>query len=383
MMPEHDPAVAPVRVLIEVNNADLRMGAANDALDLAELARPAGASFVICGPLTDGFKVEAARRGATTIGGVSRTFSRRGFPLYAASVVGWIARLMRVRPDVVHLNYPGYGASLACAAHLCGVPIVSRPGPYVAGNPSNRWVAAYVANCRAHAAGLLDSCLADRVVVAGDLFRPGRMQATMTAGRPLPPRRADVPRILFLGQLVERKGLHVLIDAFARLEAPADLVLAGGDWDAAGYPQRIKQQARELGVDTRVHFENHREDVGALLSTADIFVLPSLSDARPRSIIEAMSLGIPVIASDTGGIPSLIASDETGMLVPTGDAAALAAALRRLVLDADRRRSLGGAARASAAANFRPERTAAEYVRVYRRLMNRKRAADAGFPVPA
>ena len=50
MMAEHDPAVAPVRVLIEVNNADLRMGAANDALDLAELARPAGASFVICGP---------------------------------------------------------------------------------------------------------------------------------------------------------------------------------------------------------------------------------------------------------------------------------------------------------------------------------------------
>jgi glycosyltransferase involved in cell wall biosynthesis len=253
----------------------------------------------------------------------------------------------------------------------------------VAGNPSNRWVAAYIANCHAHAAGLLDSCLADRVVVAGDLFRPGRMQATMTASRPLPPGRADRPRILFLGQIVERKGLHVLVEAFARLEAPAELVLAGGDWGDAGYPQRIKQLARELGVDARVHFENHREDVGALLSTADIFVLPSRSDARPRSIIEAMSLGIPVIASDTGGIPSLIASDETGMLVPPDDIAALAAALRRLVLDPDLRQSLGAAARASAAANFRPDRTAAEYVRLYRLLMCRKRAADAGFPVPA
>jgi glycosyltransferase involved in cell wall biosynthesis len=382
-MTEHDSAVPPVRVLIEVNNADLRAGAANDALDLAELACPAGASFVICGPLTGSFRVEAARRGATTIHGVSRTFSRRGFPLYAASVAGWMARLMRVRPDIVHLNYPGYGASLACAAHLCGIPVVSRPGPYVAGNPSNAWIAAYIANCRAHAAGLLDSCLADRVVVAGDLFRPGRVQATMTAAQPLPRRRTEVPRILFLGQLVERKGLHVLVDAFARLDAPAELVLAGGDWREPGYAQRIKQLARELGVDTRIHFENHREDVGALLSTADIFVLPSLSDARPRSIIEAMSLGIPVVASDTGGIPSLIASEGTGVLVPPDNAAALAAALRRLVLDADRRRSLGAAARASAAENFRPDRTAAEYVRLYRRLMSRKRAADAGFPVPA
>jgi glycosyltransferase involved in cell wall biosynthesis len=384
MTAAHDPAgVSPLRVLIEVNNADLRMGAANDALDLAELAHPAGARFVMCGPLTDSFRAEAGRRGATTISGVSRTFSRRGFPLYAASVVGWMARLIRVRPDIVHLNYPGYGASLACAAHLCGVPIVSRPGPYVAGNPSNRWVAAYVANCRAQAADLLDSPLSDRVVIAGDLFRPGRVQATMIASRPLPRRRAGVPRVLFLGQIVERKGLHVLVDAFARLDAPAELVLAGGDWADPGYPQRIKHLARELGVEARVHFENHREDVGALLSTADIFVLPSLSDARPRSIIEAMSLGIPVIASDTGGIPSLIASEETGVLVPAGDAAALGVALNRLVLDADRRRWLGAAARASAAANFRPDRTAAEYVRLYRTLLRRKRAADAGFPVPA
>jgi glycosyltransferase involved in cell wall biosynthesis len=383
MIAQHDPAVSPVRVLIEINNADLRTGAANDALDLAELARPAGARFVICGPLTEGFTLEAARRGATTIRGVSRTFSRRGFPLYAASVVGWIARLMRLRPDIVHLNYPGYGASLACAARLCGVPIVSRPGPYVAGNPSNRWVAAYVANCRAHAAALLDSAVADRVVIAGDLFRPGRMQATMTAARPLPPRRGDVPRILFLGQLVERKGLHVLVDAFARLEAPAELVLAGGDWRDPGYPQRIQQLARELGVDARVHFENHREDVGALLSTADIFVLPSLSDARPRSIIEAMSLGIAVVASDTGGIPSLIASGETGVLVPPDDAPALAAGVAGLLLDVDRRRSLGAAARISASENFRADRTAAEYVQVYRRLARRTRSADAEFPVPA
>jgi glycosyltransferase involved in cell wall biosynthesis len=221
------------------------------------------------------------------------------------------------------------------------------------------------------------------VVIAGDLFRPGRLQATMTAARPLPAKGAHVPRILFLGQLVERKGLHVLVDALARINVPAELVLAGGDWSDPGYPQRVQQLARELRVADRIVFENHRQDVGALLSTADIFVLPSLSDARPRSIIEAMSLGIPVVASDTGGIPSLIASNQTGILVPPGDGAALGAALQRLLVDADLRRSLGAAAQVSAAENFRADRTAAEYVRLYRRLARRTRSADAGFPVPA
>jgi glycosyltransferase involved in cell wall biosynthesis len=384
MIAQHDAAAgSPITILIEVNSADLRMGAANDALDLAELARPAGATFVICGPLTDAFRAEAERRGATTFVAASRTFSRSSLPLYAADVLRWMVRLQRLRPDVVHLNYPGYGPSLACAARLCGVPIVSRPGPFVAGNLSNRWVAAYVANCRAHASGLLDSPLADRVVIAGDLFRPGRLQATMTTGRPLPVKHAGVPRILFLGQLVERKGLHVLVDAFARLDVPAELVLAGGDWSDPGYPQRITQLARERGVADRILFENHREDVGALLSTADIFALPSLSDARPRSIIEAMSLGIPVVASDTGGIPSLIVSGETGVLVPPDDAPALSAALHRLVVDAGLRRSLGDAARSSAAENFRADRTAEEYVRLYRRLARQTRSANAGFPVPA
>ena len=373
----------PLRILVEVNSADLRIGAANDALDLAELAAQEGARFVICGPLTEAFRREAERRGARTLPGSSRTFSRRGLPLYAADVLRWIARLVRIRPDVVHLNYPGYGPSLACAARLCGIPLVSRPGPFIPGNPSNGWVAAYIANCRAHAAGLLDSPLADRVVVAGDLFRPGRLQATMAADRPLPPKPAGVPRLLFLGQLVERKGLHVLVDAFARVDRNAQLVLAGGDWTSDGYAQRVKALARDLGVAERVHFEDHREDVGALLSTADVFVLPSLSEARPRSIIEAMSLGIPVVASNTGGIPSLIASGDTGLLVPPNDAAALADGLNRLVRDAGLRRSLGTAARRSAAENFRADRTAAEYVRLYRRLARRTRSADAGFPVHA
>ena len=107
-------------VLVEMNSADLRIGATNDVLDLAELAAPAGARFTICGPLTEAFAREAERRGARTIAGSSCVFSRRGLPFYLADVARWLVRLARLRPDVVHLNYPGYGASLGCAAWLCG-----------------------------------------------------------------------------------------------------------------------------------------------------------------------------------------------------------------------------------------------------------------------
>lgn len=78
-------------------------------------------------------------------------------------------------------------------------------------------------------------------------------------------------------------------------------------------------------------------------------MLPSRSDARPRSIIEAMSLGIPVVASDVGGIPSLVLHERSGLLVPAEDAGALAAALARLIQSPALREQMGAAGRLHAA----------------------------------
>ncbi len=362
--------MADLRILIELNSADLRIGAVNDALDLAELAAPEDVRIALCGSLSPELCDEAARRGIETLRARSRPISRRGLPLYTIDVLAWMLRLARWRPDVVHLNYAGYGPSLACAAYICGIPIVARAGgSVIPDNLSNRWVDAYVANCRAHAADLLDSPLAPRVVITGDLFRPDRVRLTMVPERALPPRRLGVARLVFLGQVVERKGLHVLIEAFARLQGSSELLIAGGDWGTPGYPQHLKVMAQDAGVASRVHFENHRQDIGAVLSAGDVFVLPSFSEARPRSIIEAMSLGIPVVASDVGGIPSLVAHEETGLLVPAGDAGALAAAIDRLIQSPDLCHRLGAAGRQRMEENCRPERTAFEYVRLYRRLI--------------
>jgi glycosyltransferase involved in cell wall biosynthesis len=361
-----------LRVVIELNSADLRIGAVNDALDLAELAAPAGIRFLLCGPLTDAFRKEAARRAVAVRRATSRVISKRGLLLYAVDVLRWMARLVAWRADIVHLNYAGYAPSMACAAWICGIPVVSRVGPFLPHNLSNRWVSAYVANCEAHAADVLGSVLRDRVVVTGDLFRADRVRQTLVLQRPLPARRNGLVRVVFLGQLVERKGLDVLIEAFARVGVPAELLIAGGDWSAPGYPERLRIRAHELGVADRIHFENHREDVGAVLSTTDIFVLPSRSDARPRSIIEAMSLGLPVVASDVGGIPSLVRHGQTGLLVPPEDAGALAGAISQLIQSPNLRARMGAAGRQHAEQACRPDLTALEYVGLYRRLASHR-----------
>ena len=148
-------------------------------------------------------------------------------------------------------------------------------------------------------------------------------------------------------------------------------MLVGGNWDDPGHALDVRASIARLGLQDRVHLENHREDAGALLRHADVFVLPSFEEARPRSIIEATRLGVPVIASDTGGIPSLIEHGVNGLLVPPGAVGALAAAIDTLAADSGLRRRLAEDARLRAERECRPEDTAKRYLAVYARLAER------------
>lgn len=373
-----------MKILIELYNADMKIGAVNDALDLARFACPLGVQVTLCGRLDAEMETVAATEGIGILRGRSRTLSRLRLPLYAASVLLWIMRLRRLRPDIVHLNYTGWGPSLACAAWLCRIPVVGRAGgEYLDQNPANRWIDAYVANCEPHARSLLDSPLASRVVVAGDLFRRERLDAPADPGRPLPARFEGRPRFLFLGQLVPRKGISVLVEAFALARIDADLLLVGGNWDEEGYPRQVRDQITRHGIGDRIHLENHRTDAAAVLRECDVLVLPSLSDARPRCIIEAMFLGRPVIATSVGGIPTLVEDGATGLLVPARDPQALAGAIRRLADSPELRWRLSQAGRARAEAEFQPERTARRYVALYQRLAERARLGSRSDEVGA
>jgi glycosyltransferase involved in cell wall biosynthesis len=174
---------------------------------------------------------------------------------------------------------------------------------------------------------------------------------------------------VFLGQLVERKGIKVLIRAMALMKVDADLLLVGGDWNDPGYPRQVRDLIRKLELTDRVHIENHRPDVLAIFRRCDAFVLPSLSEARARSIIEAMSVGLPVVSTRVGGIPTLVEDAVTGLLVPPSDSEALAAALDCIAASSGLRTQFGDAGRARATEECQPQRTARRFLQLYQHLI--------------
>ena len=140
------------------------------------------------------------------------------------------------------------------------------------------------------------------------------------------------------------KGLDVLIAAAAKIVArvpDARFVIAGEG------PERESTllQVRKLGIENCFEFLGHRDDVPALLAEADLFVLPSRSEAFPNAVIEAMAAGLPVVATHVGGIVELVQPERTGVLVPSEDPEALAAAVLNLMARPDRANALGRTAR--------------------------------------
>ena len=115
---------------------------------------------------------------------------------------------------------------------------------------------------------------------------------------------------------VAEKGHDVLIDAIAsRPQLGAMQFEFAGDGPCR---EALERRARERGVADQVTFLGERQDIPRLLEQADLFILPSLTEALPNSVMEAMAAGLPIIASHTGGIPELIEDDVTGLLVASG-----------------------------------------------------------------
>ena len=170
--------------------------------------------------------------------------------------------------------------------------------------------------------------------------------------------------ILTVANLRREKAHETLLEAVARVApAHADLrVLIAGDGPRAA---ELRALARKLGVAGRVEFLGHRDDVEALLMEADVFVLPSRSEASPNSVLEAMAAGVPIVASAVGGLLELVQPGRTGLLVPPDDASALARAIESLLADAGRARALGEAGRAAVAQRYSFDRMARAFEDLY------------------
>jgi glycosyltransferase involved in cell wall biosynthesis len=166
--------------------------------------------------------------------------------------------------------------------------------------------------------------------------------------------------VLTLARLHAQKGHADLLAAAAQVP-DATFVLAG-DGPLRG---ELEQRARQLGVAGRCVFLGHRRDVPALLAAADVFVLPSLYEGLPVSVLEAMAAGRPVVATAIGGTDEAVRDEVTGLLVPPHDPAALAAAIGRLRADPALARRLAAAGRDRVEREFSSEATARRVMEIY------------------
>ena len=175
-----------------------------------------------------------------------------------------------------------------------------------------------------------------------------------------------------IARLTEQKGHRYLFDALAATPALHDVhLLVVGD---GGLGTALRAQADALGLSPRVHFLGARRDLGNLLAAMDIFVLPSLWEGLPLSMVLAMGAQVPVVATRVAGIPEVVEDGRTGLLVPPGDSAGLGRALARLFADAGLRQQLGRDARAAVLPRFGVDGYVRAVTGLYDRLLNRRAA---------
>ncbi len=301
--------------------------------------------------------------------------------LIAGSLAVW--RLCRRRGyDVVHVHWPfphalfGWVARRACGARVVltfyGAEVRWVKGPLRA----FKWFLGRAAR-RADAAVAISRYTADEVRELADVpleVIPYAVGLRAPDGPALPRAPRAGFTALFVGRLVERKGVPTLIDALALLPLALDarLVIVGEGPERAG----LEAHARERGVAPRVAFRGRVSDADlqAAYRDADVLVLPSVVDARGDTeglgvvLLEAMAFHVPVIASRLGGITDIVTDGETGLLVPPGDAPALAAALRSLAEDRARAQRLAEAGHRSLAARFSWPAITARWLAVYARV---------------
>lgn len=205
------------------------------------------------------------------------------------------------------------------------------------------------------------------------IFHPGnraRMRGELELG--------DEPLVLSVGRLNREKGHHTAIAALAELDPPTRLVIVGEGEDR----DRLEGLARTLGVSDRVVFAGGQpsERVAGYLAAADAFVFPTERDeGAPMVLVEAMAVGVPVVASDIQQIAEVIGrSGENGFLVRTADLSGTVAALRAILSDPELGRAVGERGRQRVLGEYTLERMVERCVEVYEIAIARHAASAAG-----
>ena len=300
--------------------------------------------------------------------------------VYVATCVGYLVRRRRSL-DLVHAHGALSEGAIALAARALGLPVIVKilraghQGDFelLAARPAGRlrtrllaraaWFVALSDESRSELIAL--GVPAERVLVIPngvdtDEYRPaGESERTELRARL---GLADAPLVLFVGRLIDVKGVDTVVRALP--EVPELRFLALGDG-----PERetLMRLAEEVGVAERASFPGATARVAEHLRAADVFALPSRSEGLSNSLLEAMASGLACLATPVSGTRALLA-DGRGVLVEPGDVAAWTDALRRVSGDAALRRTLGAAAAEHVREHFSIETTADKLVAAYERL---------------
>lgn len=209
------------------------------------------------------------------------------------------------------------------------------------------------------------------------LFSPvdGETRQTLRAMLEIPP---TMPVVLFVGAVNWRKGVDLLLIAWQKVQEKfpeAVLVLAGPPrTDSRPYGRPFAEYVRDY-IANHVPSQHilalgQQTDVQRVYQVADLFVLPSRMEGLPNALLEAMSCGLPVVATKVGGAPEVIKNHVNGVLVPPGDEDALSNAISHLIHHPKQARRLGQAARQTIMTHFSMDVVVDEYVRLYNSMTN-------------
>ena len=304
----------------------------------------------------------------------------RPFALWA-----WAPAILEIRsalseldPDLVscHTSNAGFLGRLAAAS--LGIPAIFTAHSWAFTEGKSRWRQAIFTAGERSVAPLTRRIITvsdyDRELALARSVAPAEKLVTVHNGMPDVGEElraepgAGRARLVMVARFERQKDHPTLLRALARLEdRPWRLTLVGDGprMDAA------RGLAGELGLSDRIRFAGYRDDVAGILADARVFVLASRWEGFPRTIVEAMRAGLPVVASDVGGVAEAVADGETGFVVPPGEPAELADRLAALLDDPDRRTRMGRAGRRRYEENFTFERMFERTRAVYREALGR------------
>lgn len=293
---------------------------------------------------------------------------------------------IRFKPDIVHVHSTKAGLVGRAASKLAGLPVVftAHGWAFTEGIAErSRRLAVFLEKCAAR--------LSDAIICVSEYDRQLALRMGVGNASLLTRIHNGVPEVSADQHSIPQKAGGLRIICVARLDAPKDhaLLLAAlvmvkhlpwvleliGDGPLT---QAVKQKTRDLGLADRVEFSGLCSDVPLRLARSDVFVLASGWEGLPLSILEAMRAGLPVVASDVGGVSESVTDDVTGFLVHKGDKTALANRLMRLLNDAALRRKMGLAGRAAYEHEFAFEVMYQRTKQVYEEVLAHKAVARYG-----